>query len=422
MPLFSLRCPEARLHASLRPPPPSRASGSRRLRPATRASHATATQQPPAARRTGPVVALSNLCVDIVQEVAELPASGPPAARRELYSRLMRAPPPVDSAQVEVGGNTNFAIAAARLGLRVTCLGHTGGDVYGAFLGRVLGEEGVRLQQLLPRDAAPLPDTLLVWVLIDPRNGHDFCSRFDFDTQPLLACAAQLPPAWTHTLATASAVFVNGFVFDDLQPETVLAASRAARAGGAVLAFDVGPRARPLSENIPAGGTLALRELVQTADVLLLTAEEAAVVTGCAEAEEAAAVLLRGSLAPDPWVVVKLGAGGCLALTRSGRVALPAVTVEALDTVGCGDSFAAAVVLGRGRGASLSVTLGLANGVGAATAMARGAGRNVARVPRVRELLQGCAVGGEGEAERAAAQGALTLLEEALAEAAAAAV
>jgi sugar/nucleoside kinase (ribokinase family) len=51
--------------------------------------------------------------------------------------------------RMQVGGNTNFAIAAARLGLRVSCLGHTGRDVYGAVLERVLSEEGVGLQQLL---------------------------------------------------------------------------------------------------------------------------------------------------------------------------------------------------------------------------------------------------------------------------------
>ena len=49
----------------------------------------------------------------------------------------------------QVGGNTNFAIAAARLGLDVTCLGHTGHDVYGKFMEDVLAEEGVALQQLL---------------------------------------------------------------------------------------------------------------------------------------------------------------------------------------------------------------------------------------------------------------------------------
>lgn len=47
--------------------------------------------------------------------------------------------------------------------------------------------------------------------------------------------------------------------------------------------------------------------------------------------------------------------------------------VPVVDTVGCGDSFAAAVALGFTRGQSPEATLALANAVGAATAMGRGA-------------------------------------------------
>lgn len=50
---------------------------------------------------------------------------------------------------LQVGGNTNFAIAAARLGLRCACLGHTGADYAGEFLVDVLAQEGIQLQQLL---------------------------------------------------------------------------------------------------------------------------------------------------------------------------------------------------------------------------------------------------------------------------------
>ena len=44
------------------------------------------------------------------------------------------------------------------------------------------------------------------------------------------------------------------------------------------------------------------------------------------------------------------------------------------DTVGCGDSFAAAIVMGYTRRHSIPALLTLANAVGAATAMGEGAG------------------------------------------------
>ena len=93
------------------------------------------------------------------------------------------------------------------------------------------------------------------------------------------------------------------------------------------------------------------------------------------------------------WCVVKMGERGALLGDRkSGRVFLQeGYKVDVEDTVGCGDSFAAAIALGfrmckRGE-ADIESTLALAGAVGAATAMGEGAGRNVADVSRVRSIL-----------------------------------
>lgn len=61
--------------------------------------------------------------------------------------------------------------------------------------------------------------------------------------------------------------------------------------------------------------------------------------------------------------------------------------VDVADTVGCGDSFAAAVVLGYIQNQPLETVLALANAVGAATATSCGAGRNVASMQVVRQLM-----------------------------------
>lgn len=64
------------------------------------------------------------------------------------------------------------------------------------------------------------------------------------------------------------------------------------------------------------------------------------------------------------------------------------VQVEVKDTVGCGDSFAAAIVLGYISQHSIPSTLVLANAVGAATAMGRGAGTNVASASLVSDYVR----------------------------------
>jgi len=56
------------------------------------------------------------------------------------------------------------------------------------------------------------------------------------------------------------------------------------------------------------------------------------------------------------------------------KTVLLCAQVDVADTVGCGDSFAAAVVMGYTRKHSIPATLALANAVGGATAMGKGAG------------------------------------------------
>lgn len=56
--------------------------------------------------------------------------------------RKLTAQPP-DVKQWEVGGNCNFLIAAARLGLSVASIGNLGSDIYGDFVRRILKVMGI---------------------------------------------------------------------------------------------------------------------------------------------------------------------------------------------------------------------------------------------------------------------------------------
>lgn len=60
-----------------------------------------------------------------------------------------------------------------------------------------------------------------------------------------------------------------------------------------------------------------------------------------------------------------------------------------MDTVGCGDSFVAAIAFGFIHKMPLVHALTIANAVGAATATGCGAGRNVASLKQVMQLVKG---------------------------------
>ena len=141
---------------------------------------------------TGPVdvVALGNMCVDIL-----LPPSDPLPDKAKLksedYLAELAADVPPESSW-EVGGNCNFLIAAARIGLRAECAGHVGEDEFAEFLVDALAEEGVPLRRLaspnaVAKAAKSMLKTLLCFVFTDGAGGHAFCSRYDLGPWPLLA-------------------------------------------------------------------------------------------------------------------------------------------------------------------------------------------------------------------------------------------
>lgn len=326
-----------------------------------------------------------------------LPASARGMPKSEALLEYLAQHPPPETAW-EVGGNTNTLIAGARLGMRTAALGHIGDDGFGAFLDNVLRQENSVICSTMLDDSLferrGLQNTLVCYVLVDKEtNEHAFCSRYDFGPWPLLGGedVATLSGGAERALERTGAVFVNGFVFDEVPEEMVLRAARVSQAHGAAVLFDPGPRSWTFAD----GGVRrhALQSMLRIADVVLMTEEEAGAVVGTEDAEEAVRRLMEWEDSSMSWCVVKMGERGALLGDRTtGRVHRQAgYKVEVEDTVGCGDSFAAAIALGFGLckegKADIESTLALAGAVGAATAMGEGAGRNVADVSRVREIL-----------------------------------
>jgi sugar/nucleoside kinase (ribokinase family) len=85
--------------------------------------------------------------------------------------------------------------------------------------------------------------------------------------------------------------------------------------------------------------------------VLLVTEEEACAIAATADVKEACAELLHWPGGAVDWLVIKRGAAGSKIWVRGNgdgayrEYGQRAFEVEVVDTVGCGDSFAAAVRL-----------------------------------------------------------------------------
>lgn len=94
--------------------------------------------QAAAGRAEFDVVAVSNICVDVVLKVDHLPPLETIDRKKLLADETTALSQSGDRSSWEVGGSCNVAIAAARLGLSVATCGNIPSDVYGHFLKDVL--------------------------------------------------------------------------------------------------------------------------------------------------------------------------------------------------------------------------------------------------------------------------------------------
>ncbi|CAK7346461.1 unnamed protein product [Dovyalis caffra] len=338
--------------------------------------------------KTIDVATLGNLCVDIVLNVPKLPPRSR-EARFAYMQELSKSPP--DKKYWEAGGNCNIAIAAARLGLHCATIGHVGDEIYGQFLLDVLRQEGINMVGM--SDDGDMVDcssasyeTLLCWVLVDPLQRHGFCSGADFCKEPAFSWMSKLSREVKMAIKQSKILFCNGYGFDELSPGLIMLAIDYAVEVGTSVFFDPGPRGKSLSTGTPEEQQ-ALSHLLKMSDVLLLTSDEAESLTGIGNPMLAGQELLKKGI-HTKWVIVKMGSRGSILVTMSSISCAPAFKVNVIDTVGCGDSFVAAIAYGYIHNMPLINTLAIANAVGAATAMGCGAGRNVATLEKVIELMR----------------------------------
>ncbi|OVA05301.1 Carbohydrate kinase PfkB [Macleaya cordata] len=333
------------------------------------------------------IATLGNLCVDIVLNVPSLPP--PSFEERKAYMEQLSSSRP-DKRYWEAGGNCNVAIAAARLGLNCLTIGNVGNEIYGQFLLDVLHDEGIGMvgmredTDVVANNA--FYETLLCWVLVDPLQRHGFCSRADFSDEPAFSWMRTLSREVKMAIKRSKILFCNGYTFDELSPGLIISALEYSIEVGTSFFFDPGPRGKTLATGTPEQQR-ALDQCLRMSDVLLLTSDEAESLTGITNPILAGQELLRKGVRTK-WVIVKMGSKGSILIRSSSITCAPAFKVNVIDTVGCGDSYVAAIACGFIHNMPTVYTLALANAVGAATAMGCGAGRNVATLEKVIELVR----------------------------------
>lgn len=302
------------------------------------------------------ICVLGDLIADLVLHIQRFPVAAK-SMQRVTYLEL------------GPGGSANVAIAAARLGLEVSCLGEIGGDRFGQQLVESLRAEGITTDGIIQSGAASTPVALVV---VDGQ-GEPAYLGFRGTLK-----VSSLSEDWRRRILGCQALFADGWADHQRVPQIILGGLEQARQAKAPVFFDPGP-------GNPEFDLTWHRAAAELATVLLLNESEAERLAGQSDPTRAAETLL--SLGPA-MVVVKRGPRGCLVCTKDGVVDQSAMAVPVVDTTGAGDSLDAAVIYAYLAGMELRSLAVLANAAGAAKVQKRGTGRNVPTLSEIRAELK----------------------------------
>ncbi|MBG0833029.1 carbohydrate kinase family protein [Planomonospora sp. ID67723] len=247
------------------------------------------------------------------------------------------------------GAAAGTAVDLAKLGVAVASAGAVGDDELGDFLLMVMARHGVDVSGIVRKPGEQTAASILP---IRPDGGRP---SFHVPGANLGLSPADLDPA---RIRGAKILHLGGMdVTWGLHDPGFLALLDEARGAGTVVTMD-------LLSNMPdlmQGARVFLRHV----DYLLPNEEQALMMSGAADAEEAAAKLLGDG---PKGVLVTLGGEGSLVATASGIARIPALDVPVVDTTGCGDAYCAGFIAGLAAGRDVLGAASLGTAVAARVA------------------------------------------------------
>lgn len=231
------------------------------------------------------------------------------------------------------GAPANTAVAAARMGCRTAFIGRVGDDAFGDFLCNTLAGDGIDLAGLSTDPA--IPTTLAV---VSVGEGGE--RSFTFYRTPgadVNLCWEEVPKALLEDCAVLH--FGSVSLTADPARTATLEAAAYARSHGAVVSYD--PNYRPSLWRDEETARAWMVKGLELADVVKLSDEETALLTGHADPAQAGQALLDRGV---KLALITLGARGAYYCHRSGAGTVPGVQVRVADTNGTGDTFLGAAL------------------------------------------------------------------------------
>ena len=304
------------------------------------------------------IVVLGDINVDIMGRVKSWPRPGQDCLAQEL--------------EIRCGGvGANCAFGLAGWGVAAQLVGCIGLDAFGDYVLKVLRECKVEVRHVQRTSAAI---TGIFYINVTPDGQRTFFGGRGANA------LLRLPSRSAVFRSGAAAVHIAGHSFLDRGPaRAATQLINAIHARGGWVSLDVGMEP---SKAIPQ----KILQIIRSVDILLVSLDEAAALTGTRDPRRAFASLRKAGARE---VVLKIGQRGCMISAGGRPVLIPSFSVRAVDSTGAGDAFVAAFLQARLRGWPTIEAAMAANAAGAVATTVVGAGQNLPGQHEVAELLRG---------------------------------
>jgi ribokinase len=280
------------------------------------------------------------------------------SSNTDLIVRLKRIPRPGETLlggkflSAAGGKGANQAVAAARLGARVSLIGRVGNDDLGDQAIARLESEGIGVAHLA-RDRTCASGVALIFVGEDGANSI------------AVAPGANARLSVTDIRKARPLITGAGFLVMQLEVplKTVCAAAAMAAANGVPVILNPAP-----AQTLPAS-------LLRHVSILTPNESETELLTGIRLNSHAAITKAAARLRERgvETVVITLGARGALIANAQGARRIPGYRVKAVDTTAAGDVFNGALAVALGEGQMIDAAVRYANAAAAVSVTRMGA-------------------------------------------------
>lgn len=300
------------------------------------------------------VVVVGSLNLDYVASVRQLPRAGETVSANALAHRFG-------------GKGANQAVAAARLGARVSLIGCVGKDETGRMYRQRLRSEGVDMVALGTNPFAP---TGIALIAVDAagENSIVVCPGANGELDPATVCRHRA------LIASANTLLLQW----EVPQSSILESIRIANSAGVAVVMNPSP----FHQGFPWGR--------YEIDVLIVNGSEAHSILGLTSGtlhRQLNELRIQLGRKRCRWLIVTRGPRATRVVSGKEYFEVPTLRVSPVDTVGAGDAFAGALATRLAEGAAMREAVRFANCAGALATLKMGAQEAIPSRAKVRRVL-----------------------------------